>query len=50
MRDTSIMDLLDYGGIEKKVQQLFGRVQKYEQMVGFDEIDPTEFRPSGLSA
>jgi len=50
MRDTAMFELLDYDGIEKKVQQLFSRIQGYEQRIGFDEIDPTEFRSSGLSA
>ena len=49
-RDTAMFELLDYEGIEKKVQQLFGRIQTYEQRIGFDEIDPTEFRSSGLAA
>lgn len=48
MRDTSIMDLLDYDGIEQKVEKLFGRIQTYEKRIGLDEIDPTEFRPTRL--
>jgi hypothetical protein len=30
------------------VQRLFGRIQEYEQVVGFDQIYPTQFVPSGL--
>jgi acyl-[acyl-carrier-protein] desaturase len=50
MRDTAIFDLLDYDGVEKKIQKLFGRIQDYEKQVGFDEIHPTIFVPSGIQA
>lgn len=50
LRNTAIFDLLDYEGVEQKVQKLFGRVEKYEQKVGFDKIFPTVFVPSGFSA
>lgn len=47
LRETAIFDLLDYDGVEKKVQKLFGRIEQYEQKVGFDKIFPTVFVPSG---
>lgn len=47
LRGTAIFDLLDYEGVEKKVIRLFGRIEKYEQQVGFDKIYPTKFKPSG---
>ena len=47
LRNTAIFDLLDYEGVEKKVVKLFGRIEKYEQQVGFDKIFPTVFVPSG---
>lgn len=49
MRDTGIFDVLDYDGVERKVQKLFGRIESYEQKIGFDEIDPTRFVASGIS-
>jgi hypothetical protein len=48
MVDTAIFDVLDYKGVTKKVQQLFGRVEAYEKSVGFDLVYPTTFVPSGL--
>jgi acyl-[acyl-carrier-protein] desaturase len=48
VQNTAIFDLLDYKGVQAKVERLFGRIQEYEQMVGFDEIYPTHFVPSGL--
>jgi acyl-[acyl-carrier-protein] desaturase len=48
VQNTAIFDLLDYNGVQAKVERLFGRIQEYEQMVGFDEIYPTYFVPSGL--
>jgi acyl-[acyl-carrier-protein] desaturase len=49
MRDTAVLDTLDYGEIEKKVRQLFGRIDKFEQETGHAEISPLVFLPSGLS-
>lgn len=49
MRDTAILDTLDYKQIEGKVQQLFGRVIKYEEQTGHALITPFSFVPSGLS-
>jgi acyl-[acyl-carrier-protein] desaturase len=48
-RDTAIFDLFDYDSVEKAVKKLFGRVANYEKEVGFDQIDPTPFVPSGLA-
>lgn len=48
MRDTALFDVLDYAAVEKKVRQLFQRVQEYEKKVGFDQVDPTIFVPTGL--
>lgn len=50
MRDTAIFDLLDYAGVQEKVQALFGRIRSYEEQIGFDLINPTEFVPSGIEA
>lgn len=47
--NTAIFDLLDYAGVQAKVERLFGLIQKYERMVGFDLINPTRFVPSGLN-
>ena len=49
MVGTAIFDVLDYKGVSKKVEQMFGRVQKFESEVGFDLIDPLMFRASGLA-
>lgn len=48
LRHTTIVDTLDYAGVEEKVRRLFGRISDYEARVGFDKIDPTVFVPSGL--
>ncbi|MEM8857247.1 MAG: acyl-ACP desaturase, partial [Chloroflexota bacterium] len=50
MRGTAIFDLLDYDGVEKKVKRLFSQIEKYEERVGFSEIYPTVFVPSGYSS
>jgi hypothetical protein len=47
-RHTAIFDVFDYDSIEKAVKKLFGRVANYEREVGFDQIDPTFFVPSGI--
>ncbi|MFK7805971.1 MAG: acyl-ACP desaturase [Anaerolineae bacterium] len=49
LRGTAIFDLLDYDGVEQKVQRLFGRIEKYEEDIGLDKIFPTVFVPSGYS-
>jgi hypothetical protein len=48
-RHTAIFDLFDYDSVEKAVKKLFGRVADYEREVGFDEVDPTVFVPSGIA-
>lgn len=48
MRDTAVLDTLDYEMVEKKVQQLFGRVDRFEQKTGHAEIAPLVFVSSGL--
>jgi acyl-[acyl-carrier-protein] desaturase len=48
MVDTAIFDVLDYKGVTKKIQKLFGRIEAYEKSVGFDLVYPTTFVPSGL--
>lgn len=48
LRDTSIIDSFDYDSVQQKVKQLFNRIQNYEIEIGLDEIDPTQFVPSGL--
>lgn len=48
MVDTAIFDVLDYNGVAKKVQNLFGRIENYEKAVGFDAVYPLQFVPSGL--
>ena len=49
MRDTGIFDSLDYDTIEEKVKLLFGRIEKYEKDIGFAEINPTRFVPTGMA-
>ena len=49
MVGTAIFDVLDYKGVEAKVQKLFGRIQSFESEVGFDLIDPVNFLSSGLA-
>lgn len=46
--DTGLFDVLDYDGVEQKVQKLFARIGKYEKQIGFDLIDPTHFVPNQL--
>jgi acyl-[acyl-carrier-protein] desaturase len=48
LRDTAVLDTLDYAEIEKKVQQMFGRVNKFETDTGHAEISPLVFVQSGL--
>lgn len=44
MQQTALWDSFDYGLIEGDVQRLHGKISKYEKEIGFDEIDPTEFK------
>lgn len=48
MMNTAIFDLLNYEGVSNKVKSLFGRIQNYEEKIGFDKLDPTIFIPSGI--
>ncbi|MGB8647369.1 MAG: acyl-ACP desaturase [Anaerolineae bacterium] len=48
LRDTTVLNGLDYHAVEDAVKRLFDRIQKYEQEVGLAEVDPTRFRLSGL--
>jgi hypothetical protein len=34
--------------VQDAVRRLFHRIEEHEQEVGFAEIDPTQFVPSGL--
>lgn len=45
MVDSAIFNTLDYGYIEKVTQRLFGRIHKYEERVGLDQVQPTKFVP-----
>ena len=49
MRDTVIVDALDYHAVETAVMRLFDRVGKHEEKIGLTEIDPTVFVPSGIT-
>ena len=46
---TAVFDTLDYQAVEDGVRRLFGKIGKYEQGVGLDQVDPTQFVPSGLA-
>ncbi len=48
-RPTATFDVFDYDSVEKAVKKLFGRVASYEKEIGFDQIDPTYFVPSGIT-
>ena len=47
-RETAFFDSLDYDNVEAKVEKLFGRIQRYEQEIGLDEVYPTQFIHSGM--
>lgn len=47
-RETAFFDTLDYDKVETKVKKMFGRIERYEQEIGFDEIYPTQFASSGM--
>lgn len=44
--DSQIFDGLDYASIGQKVRQLFGRIKRHEDEVGFTQVDPTTFVPN----
>ncbi len=48
MRDTLFFTVFDYDLIEDAVQKVFHRIEDYEKQIGFDQIDPTQFIPSGF--
>jgi acyl-[acyl-carrier-protein] desaturase len=48
LRDTALFDTLDYPTVEQAVRRLYGRIEQFEQEIGFADIDPTRFTPSGL--
>ena len=48
MRNTAILDTLDYAEIEQKVKQIFSRINKYEEMTGHAQISPLKFVPNSL--
>jgi acyl-[acyl-carrier-protein] desaturase len=47
-RETAFFDSLDYDEVETNVKKLFGKIERYEQEIGLDEVYPTEFIPSGM--
>lgn len=49
LAETTFFDSLDYDKVETDVKKLFGRIQRYEQEIGLDEVSPTQFVPSGLN-
>ena len=49
MRDTAIFDTIRYEALEGSVRRLFARIERHEQEVGYSDVDPTRFVPSGLS-
>ena len=47
--EAALFNLITYEQLEKSLMRLYGKIQKYEQEVGFADIDPTVFVPSGLA-
>jgi acyl-[acyl-carrier-protein] desaturase len=48
LRNTALFEVFDYDAVESAAQKLFGRIKQHEQKTGLAQVDPTEFRPSGL--
>lgn len=46
LRETAIFPGLDFKHIEDAVNRLFGRIQKYEEEIGFHEVDPIIVKPA----
>jgi len=46
LRETAIFPGLDFKHVEDAVKRMFDRAGKYEAEIGFDEIDPLEFKPA----
>jgi acyl-[acyl-carrier-protein] desaturase len=45
LRETAIFPGLDFSHIEDAVRRMFDRTGKFEAEIGFDEVDPLEFKP-----
>ncbi|HXI22630.1 MAG TPA: acyl-ACP desaturase, partial [Pyrinomonadaceae bacterium] len=48
-REDRLFDLIAYDELEKALKRLYGKIEKYEQEVGFADLDATAFVPSGLA-
>lgn len=46
LRETAIFDGIDFPTIADKVKRIFGKIQRHEEEVGFNEVHPTEFKPN----
>jgi acyl-[acyl-carrier-protein] desaturase len=49
MRDTALFEAIDYPALEQAVKRLHERIAEHEQEIGYSEVDPTYFVPSGLA-
>jgi acyl-[acyl-carrier-protein] desaturase len=49
MRDTALFEAIDYEALEAAVKRLYGRIEQHEQEIGYSDVDPTHFVPSGLT-
>jgi acyl-[acyl-carrier-protein] desaturase len=49
MRDTALFQAIDYSALEGAVKRLHARIAEYEMEIGYSEVDPTHFVPSGLA-
>ncbi len=49
MRDTALFEAIDYPALEAAVKRLHERIAEHEQEIGYSEVDPTYFVPSGLA-
>lgn len=47
-RETAIFEAIDYQALEDAVRRLHSRIRSYEDEVGYSEVDPISFVPSGL--
>jgi acyl-[acyl-carrier-protein] desaturase len=46
MRETSVIEGLNLSVVESALRRLFDRIGRYEDQVGFSDIDPTRFVPN----
>lgn len=46
LRETAIFEGLNFEHITDSVKRLFSKVQKYEAQIGFDQVDPTIWKPA----